>query len=121
MVVAVPAVRVVQVPVHEVVGVVAVGDGLVPAARAVDVAGLVRVAAVLGGAPVGMLGAHVEHELVDVRLVRAVQGPVVQVVDVVAVLDGRVPAAGAVDVPVLLVLLTGHGARVARRAARLKR
>jgi hypothetical protein len=118
VVVAVVAVRVVEVALDQVVDVVAVRDRLVPAARTVDVPGLVRAAVVVGRAACRKLAGDLEDVLVDVRLVRAVQVPAVQVVDVVAVLHGRVAAAGAVDVAVLAMLLAGHGWRVDRRGTR---
>jgi len=46
VIVAVPVVRVVKVPADDVVGVIAVGDGVVPAARAVLVRGVVALAVV---------------------------------------------------------------------------
>jgi hypothetical protein len=98
VVVAVVAVRVVQVAVDEVVDVVAVGDRFVAAAGAVHVAGLVAAAARGAGVqPSGFLvGVTSRLVLVDVVTVRVMQVAVVQVVDVVAVPDRGVAAVGAV-------------------------
>jgi hypothetical protein len=120
VVVAVVVVRVVQPPVDEEVGVVAVRDGLVPAARAVLVLGVVAVGGL--GVPVRVGRAHVDRVLVDVVFVRVVQVAVVQVVDVAFVADRGVAAALPVDVLVALVngvLVMGHAATVrnARRSA----
>lgn len=92
-----PGVRVVQVPKHEVVGVVAVGDGVVTTARTVDVVVFVGAASVIGRARVGVGGAHRERVVVVVVAVTVVKMAVVQVVDVAVVLDALVAAARAVD------------------------
>ena len=108
VVVAVLAVRVVQVAVDEVVDVVAVGNRLVTAAGAVDVGGVVTAAAVIRGAVGGVRRVDVEAVLVDVVLVRVVQVAVVEVVHVVAVLHRDVTAVRAVGVVVILVLVAAH-------------
>lgn len=86
------------------VDVVAVRDLCVPAA------GSVRLAALHRSAHAGAPAVHLQAVLVGVGAVRRVQVPVVQVVGVVAVLHGPVPAAGTVLVPVLVVRLAGHQA-----------
>jgi hypothetical protein len=96
-----PGVRVVQVPAHEVIGVIAVRHALVPAAGAVRVAALVRAARVRGRAVVAVRPTHREHVLVRVIAVDVVQVPVVQVVGVVLVPNGRMAAAIAVAMSVL--------------------
>ena len=100
MVVAVVLVRVVQAPVDEVVGVIVVRDGLVPAAGTVGVAG-----GIVGGVgvPVGMFAVDCDGVLVDVVVVRMVEVPVVQVVDVPVVSHGGVATAGTMLMVVLLV------------------
>ena len=98
MVVAVAVVLVVQVPVDEVVDVIAVRDRLVAAVRPVHVGGFVTVARVAGTAGVRMAVVDAEHVIVDVVAVRVSQVAVLDEVDVALVDDGDVPAAGAVDV-----------------------
>ena len=98
MVVAVPVVLVVQMPVDEVVDVVAVGDRLVPAVRAVHVVGRVAGAGMPGAAAVGVALVDAEDVIVHVIAVRMAQAPVLDEVDVPLVDDGDVAAAGAVDV-----------------------
>jgi hypothetical protein len=88
----VAVVRRVPVPPVDVVDMVVVRDGLVTAAVAVLVVGVV-----LG------LGVTRAGALVVVALVLGVRVPVVQVVGVVVVPDGGVAAAAAVLVVVLLV------------------
>jgi hypothetical protein len=108
VVVAVVAVRVVQVAFDKVVNVVAVGDGFMAATGAVDVLGIVAIASVGGGA-VGRIGSgDVERVFIDMASVRVMQVTVVQVVDVVAVLDGGMPAVLAVLVVMLGVGLATH-------------
>jgi hypothetical protein len=117
VVVAVIAVGVVEAAVDEVVDVVAVGHGLVPAPGAVDVLGVVDGgdARLDGVAPGGVARADGQDVLVDLAVGDVVEVPVVEVIDVAVVLDGGVPAAGAVLVGVVLVLVlvavvvVGHG------------
>ena len=66
VVIAVAVVGMVQVPVNEVVDVVAVRNGGVAAAGAVDVIGVMPCAAVIGGARRRVGAADVEGVLVDV-------------------------------------------------------
>jgi hypothetical protein len=64
----------------------------VAAVRAVDVLGVVTFAAMIRRAPVRVLGIDLHHVLVDVVAVGAMEMAVVQVIDVIAVHDRRVPA-----------------------------
>jgi hypothetical protein len=109
MIIAVIAVWVMQVAIDEVVDVVAVRDGLVAAAGAVDVIGLVAAALMSGGAGRGVLLAHGDGVLVIVAVVGVVQVAVVEVVDVTIVTDGGVAAVGAVDMIVVVVGVVAHG------------
>jgi hypothetical protein len=101
MVVAVPVVRMVQVPTNEIVDVIAVGNLLVTAIGAVNVRSFVPAAGVLRSAISGIGRADLEDVLVDVVTVRVMQMRVVQVVEMVSMLDCRVPASGAVLVRVV--------------------
>src|SRR5438067_13097150 len=117
VVVAVVAGGVVEVAADEIIGVVAVGDRLVAAAGAVDVALHVPAAGVRRGAGVRVGRADrqgvLAHRAVGLGVV---QVAVVQVVGVAVVLDGRVPAAGAVPVLVVRVgVRRGHGSSSGRR------
>ena len=109
MIVAVGAVRMVQVALDEVVHVGAVRHGFVAAARAMPVVVRVELAVALWSACVGILRAHVDRMLVVMALVGVVQMAVVQIVDVTVVLDGGVSAAGAVDMLMgLMDYMFGH-------------
>jgi hypothetical protein len=99
VIVAVIPVGVVQPAADEVIDVVAVGHGFVPAVFPVAVRGLVPRRA--RAAAVRVLRGNLQAALVDMIAVHRVEAPAVQVVDVVSVADGGVPAALAVDVGVL--------------------
>ena len=91
VIVAMPIVGMMQVPIHQVIDVIAVGHGRVPAARAVHVIRVMPLAVVrcaLGGIGIRDL----DDVLVVVVVVGAVEVPVVQVAHVVAVLYGHVAA-----------------------------
>jgi hypothetical protein len=109
MIVAVVAMRVMEVAVHQVVGVIAVGHGFVTAIRAVLVLGIVRATIVVGRAPVWICCVHRETVIVRVVLVWMVHVTVVQVVGVPIVSDGGMPTARSVHVGVLRrVLVVSH-------------
>ena len=111
MIVAVPAVGMVQVAVDDVVAVIAVGDRVVAAPGAVRVLGSVPAARVVWSAVGRVLRADGEGVLVDVAAVRVMQVAVVEEVLVTLVVDGLVAAAVAVDVVVSCVgLVVAHGA-----------
>jgi hypothetical protein len=109
--VAVPVARVVQVPVDQVVHVVAVRDGLVAAAFAVDMVCVVAATGVVRRAARGVLFAHLELVFVAVVSVGKMQVAAVEVVHVIAVLYGPMSAAGTVDVVGMFVgaMVMSHG------------
>ena len=72
MVVAVVTVRVVEVAIDEVVDVIPVRNGWMPASRTMDVVGIVSRAAVLRGADCGVGGIYVDAVLVDMVPMRMV-------------------------------------------------
>jgi hypothetical protein len=109
VIVAVTTVGMVEVAVDEIVDVVSMGHGIVPAAGPVGVARVVGAAGVGRGARAGVGAVHRDGALVDVPVVGVVQVAVVQVVDVVAVFHRLVAAARAVGVVVGLVgLMLAH-------------
>lgn len=103
MKVAMIAVRMMKVPVDEVVHVVAVRDGGVAAAGGVDMRGIVAAAPVVGGALGRMAGRDGEDMLDDRAVGLMMEVPVVEVVEMAVMLDGGVAAAGAVRVVVMRV------------------
>lgn len=104
MIVAMVAVGVMKMAVDQIIDVIAVRDRLVAAAGAVHVIGRMRAAVVRRRAGAGIGRRHVEHMLLDGRAGRVMQMPVVQVIDVVAVLHRGMPATLAVRVIVLMVM-----------------
>jgi hypothetical protein len=96
MVVAVTIVLVVEMTVDQVVYVVAMGDGFVPTARAMDmVRGMAR-ARVAAGAGSRVGGGDLDHVLVIVTLMGVVEMAVVEVIHMAFMQHGGMAAAGAV-------------------------
>ena len=91
----------VQMAVDEIVDVISVGDGFVAAAWTVDVVLVVSSAAVLRGARAWVGVGHLDHVVIDAFTFRMMEMPIVQIVDVVAVLNGHV----ATVLPVLVVVI----------------
>jgi hypothetical protein len=108
VVVAVSAVRVVQVSTDEVVRVVAVGDSLVATAGTVNVVLSVATAPMRRRTRGWVRCVDRHFALVHVPVVGAMKVTIVQVVDVVAVTNRCVPAARTVDVIVIGVGLVAH-------------
>jgi len=105
VIVAVPAVLIVQVTGDEVVGVASVRNGLVAARRAVFVVRVVARAVVPALTVLRIRARDSKHVFVDVRFVHVMQVPVVEIVDVRFVQYGGVSASGCVRMPVLIVRL----------------
>jgi hypothetical protein len=110
VVVAVAVVGVVQVTVHQVAGVVAVGHGFVAAVGTVDVALFVTRADVAGGASGRILVRHFDAVMLHAgSRAGMMKMAVMQVIHMVIVLDGRVAAILAVLVIVIsTVVLIRH-------------
>jgi hypothetical protein len=98
--------RMVEVIVHEVIHMVAVGDGLVPTAGAVHVPRAGTIGPIARGAAVRVLGTDVDRMLLDLTIgPLMVQVAVVQIIHVAFVLQARVAAAGAVLVGMIRMQL----------------
>jgi hypothetical protein len=93
VVVAVVAMRMVQVPVDQKVDVIAVRHRLVAAPGPVLVSRLMAFATVLRRAALGVLCRYLDHMLVDMVCVRVMQVPIVQIIDMIAVAHGGMAAA----------------------------
>ena len=121
MIVTVIAVRMMQVTVDEIVNVISMRHSLMTATRTVDVIRIVATAGVGGGASVRVGVTHFHHVLFHLAiLTNVMKVPVVQVVDVVAVLNAGVLAVGSVLVIVVFVTiahrLSPHGEKFPSRA-----
>jgi hypothetical protein len=109
VIVAVTAVRVMQMIADPVVGVIAMRHGLVAATGPVDMSGIVTAAAMTGSAALRILGRHLDHMLVDVTLVRMMEMPLVQIIGMSMVTHGRMAAAGTMLMGMPGMLLGGAG------------
>ena len=108
MIVAVVAVRMVQVAVHKVIDMIAMWHGFVAATGSVDVAGFVAAAGCR--ATIGVRGAHFDDMFIDVIAMRVMEVAVVQVIDMSLVFHSGVAAAWAVLMIVVGMSLAGvHG------------
>ena len=111
VIVAVIAVRMVQVSVYQIVDVVAVRYGFMSAAGAVAVARFVTAAGVIRRAAVGIFAAHFQHVLVNVVAVWMMEVTVVKIINVVTVANRGVSAVFTVCVIVIFMVLkvtAGH-------------
>lgn len=111
MVIAMIAVRMVQVPGNVIIDMIAVWHRFMAAARAMAMIRFVTAAAMTRGAAIGIVAGHADHMLVDMAFVRVVKMAVMQVVDVIAVAHGRVPATGPMLMSVIRVVwfrTSGH-------------
>jgi len=107
VVVAVVAVGMMQMLVHQVVDVITVRHRGVPAARTVDVVRVVTLA-IVGDAAVRVVARYLYDVFVIVTFVGAVKMAVMQIADVVSVLYGDVTAIGAVLMVVVFMDSVGH-------------
>jgi hypothetical protein len=83
-------------PVHQVVGVIAMRDRFMAAFRAMSVTLLMSATIVTGRSRCRIAGVDCDHMLIHMRFMRMVQVAVVEVVRVTLVLNGCVPARWAV-------------------------
>lgn len=104
MVVAVIAMRMVQVPGNMIIDMIAVWHCFMTAARAMGMIRFVAAAAMIRGAAIRIAAGNADHMLVDMAFMRVVKMAVMQVVDVIAVAHGRVPAIGPVLMSVIRVV-----------------
>jgi hypothetical protein len=107
VIVAMVSVRVMKMPLDQVVHVIPMGDSFMTAPRSMHMGLVVRAAAVLGCAPVRIGIRYFNPMFIDVIAVHMVQMPVMQVIYVASVADGRVTAIGSVNVCVVAVLRIG--------------
>lgn len=101
------AMRMVQMPVDQVIDVIPVRDRLMAASRAVLMPGA------MSGARMRRAGGrircrHFQHALVVVTFVRLVKMAVVQVVDVISMLDRGVTTTGSMLMRVILMNVMRH-------------
>lgn len=107
VIVAVIAVRMMQVAVDQVVGMVAVGNGFMAAIRAVDVP-LRMGTTIMAGRAGGRIGATDSHGVLFDRAIRVymMKMAIMKIIDMIAMLERGVPAAGTVLVGVMGVRMS---------------
>jgi hypothetical protein len=102
VVIAMVPVGMMEVAIDQVIDVIAVRYGFVPASRAVDVARVMGAAIVVRRTLIRVFCADLERVFVDVIAMRMVQMSIMQVIDVVAMPDGGMSA-----VCTMLVIVMG--------------
>jgi hypothetical protein len=109
VVVAVIAMRMMQMTLDAKVDVVAMRHRVMAAAGPMHMGRLMAGAAMVGGAAVGIGPGHFDNMFVDMAFMRVVQVAVMQVVDMRAMPDRLMAATGAVLVGMLGMLFVGAG------------
>lgn len=105
MIITVVAMGMMQVPVNQVIHMVAVRNLLMPASGAVDMASIMPGTSVIRGALDRIRGTDLQHMLVNMRTVNVVQMAVVQIIGMAGVVYGQMPAARTMLVVVIMVFL----------------
>jgi hypothetical protein len=100
MIIAVIAVGVMQMTLHQVIDVITVGNGFVTATGTMLVRCIVAAAGMFRRANVGVLIADLQLVLINVSIVRMMQMTIVKVIDMFFVFYGQVAAIGSVGVGV---------------------
>jgi len=93
-----------KVAIDQVIDVVAVRYGLVPASRTVNVARIMAAAIVVGRTLIRVFRADFERVFVHMIAMRMVQMSIMQVIDMVAMPDGGMSAVGAMLMVVMGVM-----------------
>jgi hypothetical protein len=102
------SVRMVQMPVDEVIDMIPVRNGFMTAARAMHVVCVVPPASVVGGTASRVGFVNVDRVLIDVVFVEVMEVTVVKVVHVITVLHGRMATIGPVLMAMFRVRFAGH-------------
>jgi hypothetical protein len=107
MIIAMPAMNMVQTAIDQPVQVIAMRHGFVPAAGAVDMG-----TGQPGRAAIGIGGGNGHDMFIDMIAVRVMQVAIVQIIDMAIVADGGVATAGAMDMGVIGMNGAGHRAHL---------
>jgi hypothetical protein len=106
MIIAVPAMWMMQMAVDQVVGMIAVRDRLMSAARAVNMCLIVPACRIGSGTTVGIRSAYRKGVFIDnIVAHHMVQATVVKIIDMAVMQDGYMTASGTVHMSVIRVLL----------------
>lgn len=109
VIVAMIPVRVMQVPINQVINMVAVGHWLMSAPRAMNVFRVMSGTTVVRGADIRVGVRQLKGVLIHVIPMRMVQMAIVQVINVTVMLDCRMTAVRAVFMRMFLVNVAAHG------------
>jgi hypothetical protein len=104
MIVAVIAVRMMQVAVDQIVDMIAMRHRLMPAAGTMHMSRIVSGAAMIGRAHVGIDSRYFDHMLVDVIPVHMMKMPIVEIIDMIAMPYRRVSAIRTMLMGVVLMM-----------------
>jgi hypothetical protein len=117
MIIAVVAVRMMQVSLDQIIGVIPVRHRFMAAARAMAMSCIMAAAAVVRRAALGIVGAHFHDMLVDVILVRMMQMAVVEIIDVSLMSNRDVPATWSMNMGMIGVngvIMRSHASFLSR-------
>jgi hypothetical protein len=112
MIITMIAMRVMQMTLYEIIGMVAVWHGLVAATRSVFVIRIVLAATMVRAAAIGIRGAHRNGMLVDMIVMRVMQMAVVEIIGVAVVANRNVAAALSVCMRMIgvnAIVVRSHG------------
>lgn len=101
VVIAVIAVRMVQMAGDEIIDMIAMWNSLVTAAGSMNVGGIMSATSMVGRASIRVLAAHFDCMFVHVIAMRMMKMAIMEVIQMVAVSDGNVAAVGSMGVIVV--------------------
>jgi hypothetical protein len=104
VVIAMVAVLVMKAPCNQIVDMVTMRHGFMAAVRAVDMAMIVANLVLDRTAAIGVVTIHFDDMFIDVIAMGMMEVSIMQVVDMVAMLDGHMAAAGAVFMVVVIMM-----------------
>ncbi|MEJ1118153.1 hypothetical protein V9K92_06705 [Phyllobacterium sp. CCNWLW109] len=92
MIIAMIAMWMMQMPIHEIINMIPVGYGLVAAARTMHMVSIVARAMMFRCAAIRISSAYLKHVLINMVAMRVMQMAIVKVVHMIAVTNGGVAA-----------------------------
>ena len=108
MVIAVAIVGIVQMAIHEIAHMVTMGHRFMATARPMDMVSIMTRAVMAPSAFIGVYISYLDDMLIHVIPMGMVKMPIVEVVDVIAVLDRRVTTAWTMGMIVILMNFANH-------------
>lgn len=108
MIIAVSIVGIVQMAINEIAGVVTMGNCFMATARSMYMVGVMPRAVMAFSTFVWIHISHLDYMLIHVIPMGMVKVPIVEIVDVIAMLDGGVTTAWTMGVIVILMNFANH-------------